>query len=133
MAQWLVCSESGTLAGLKTLRLLFTFRTSPTMEQGEPSHYRRLPVHFCGMVDGRTGIQWVRSILSYLDWRTGSSWRPLSHRWHPDRWYYLDGYRLVLEAWNTPELATPEIVDAIPPKKPAESVPAASAAKGGAA
>ncbi|MFB3918070.1 MAG: hypothetical protein ACE14M_15185 [Terriglobales bacterium] len=33
-------------------------------------------------VDGRTGRQWVESVLEYLNWRSGRAWRPMSHRFH---------------------------------------------------
>lgn len=54
------------------------------------------PVYFGAVtVDGRTGTQWLKSVEAYLEWRTGSAWRPLTDRWNPDRWYYLDGLRFL--------------------------------------
>lgn len=43
--------------------------------------------------DRRTGPQWLRSTLAYLEFRAGSSWR--RDRWQPERLYYLDGIRAI--------------------------------------
>jgi hypothetical protein len=48
--------------------------------------------------DRRSGLQWLRSILSYLEFSSGQAWRRLSdpeQRWHPERLWYLDGIRAV--------------------------------------
>src|ERR1051326_9119315 len=45
----------------------------------------RLPVHEGGFVDGRSGFQWIKAVISYLDYRAGSGWRPGTHRYHPIR------------------------------------------------
>lgn len=132
----LVCSGFGTLGRFSPLRLLFSLRPASDMDAGcFPSQYKRLPVHFGGFCPftGRTPIQVVRSVLAYLDWRMGAAWRPLSHRWHADRLYYLDGARLVIECWNAPAETSAIPVREISPKKPPERVEVGRAAKGGAA
>lgn len=48
--------------------------------------------------DRRSGREWLRSIRTYLEFRSGSSWRSLTnpaHRWDPERLWYLDGLREV--------------------------------------
>jgi len=48
--------------------------------------------------DRRSGVQWLRSVRSYLEFRGGESWRRLSdpeQRWHPERLVYLDGIRAI--------------------------------------
>ena len=53
-------------------------------------------------VDGRTGDQWLRSVLGYLAWRAGDDWRPASDRFSPERREYLQAARLVLAVRNAP-------------------------------
>jgi hypothetical protein len=54
-------------------------------------------------VDGRTAHQWVQSVLAYLDWRSGMSWRPMADRFHPDRTLYTESsLRLRQAYYNTP-------------------------------
>jgi len=48
--------------------------------------------------DRRTEAQWLRSIIAYLEFRSGTAWRRLSNpqqRNHPERWWYLNGIRCV--------------------------------------
>lgn len=48
--------------------------------------------------DKRSGAQWLKSVLSYLEYGAGDSWRRLSdpaQRWHPERQWYLSGIRQV--------------------------------------
>ena len=48
--------------------------------------------------DRRSCQQWLRSILSYLEFRSGASWRRLSdpeQRWNPERLDYLVAIRKV--------------------------------------
>jgi hypothetical protein len=65
-----------------------------------------MPAVFCGTdrdelseVDGRNGSQWMRSVLAYLDWRSGDSWRPMAHRNHPDRRAYTDASLTLRQAF----------------------------------
>ena len=53
-------------------------------------------------VDGRNGSQWMRSVLAYLDWRSGSVWRPMADRNHPERRAYTDASLTLRQAFNTP-------------------------------
>jgi hypothetical protein len=54
-------------------------------------------------VDGRSPLQWVKSVLSYLDWRSGREWRPLADRNHPERRAYTDASLQLRQAfYNTP-------------------------------
>jgi hypothetical protein len=52
--------------------------------------------------DARTPAKFVQSVLDYLEWRSGSKWRPLSQRWSEERWYYLDGFRALNKAFRDP-------------------------------
>lgn len=54
-------------------------------------------------VDGRNGSQWMRSVLAYLDWRSGVSWRSQSERNHPQRRAYLDASLCLTQAFNAPD------------------------------
>lgn len=56
-------------------------------------------------VDGRGAHQWIASVLAYLEWRAGDSWRQISDRFHPEREYYICGYRTLMQAWLAPEAA----------------------------
>jgi len=51
-------------------------------------------------VDGRKAHQWIASVLAYLDWRAGDSWRPASHRFHPERECYVRAHRVVFQTFN---------------------------------
>lgn len=65
-----------------------------------PQPHTRGPMYYGAVtVDGRSGYQWYQSIEAYLLWRAGSSWRPISDRYNPERWYYLDGLRLLHDAY----------------------------------
>ena len=56
----------------------------------------------CGEVGGRTGDQWLRSVLAYLSFRAGESWRRSTDRFNPERREYLLAARLVLAVRNAP-------------------------------
>lgn len=48
--------------------------------------------------DSRSRSQWLRSILSYLNFQTGDAWRRLSdpeQRWSADRIWYLYGIQTI--------------------------------------
>lgn len=48
--------------------------------------------------DQRTGGQWLRSVLAYLQFCTGDSWRHTTDqdsRFSPERLWYLDGIRTI--------------------------------------
>ena len=51
-------------------------------------------------VDGRTGQQWFKSIMSYLEWRSGQPWRRVADRFNPTANYYLHGLRTARDAFN---------------------------------
>lgn len=71
-------------------------------------------------VDGRKAHQWIASVQAYLEWRAGDSWRPVSQRFHPEREYYVCGYRTLMQAWLGPEPAAKRLPQPIPfPAKPA--------------
>lgn len=56
--------------------------------------------------DGRTANQWLKSVVAYLEFRTGDAWRRSSNpkdRWSPDRLYYLDAIRLVNSVRGYPD------------------------------
>jgi hypothetical protein len=55
--------------------------------------------------DHRTGDQWLRSVIAYLEFRAGDSWRNLSNqklRNSPVRWEALDAIRLIKEVRYAP-------------------------------
>jgi hypothetical protein len=66
---------------------LFALKTSPSV---------------CSEVDGRSGDQWLRSVLGYLAWRAGDDWRRASDRFSSERREYLQAARLVLALRNAP-------------------------------
>jgi hypothetical protein len=44
--------------------------------------------------DKRSGQQWLKAVLGYLEFQTGDRWRRLTdpgQRWHPNRLWYLNG------------------------------------------
>jgi hypothetical protein len=53
--------------------------------------------------DKRTGSQWLKAVLAYLEFRTGDSWRRLSdpaQRWSPDRIWYLNGIGAIYDVMH---------------------------------
>lgn len=121
------CSDSGT-----RLLLLFFFelpehKTPDAMPNVRPEFFEPCDV------DGRKGWQWIESVKAYLDWRAGSSWRPMSHRFHPDREYYIHGIRLVIEARSGAYIGNaqrfPAEIRAELEKKPARSARLSAARK----
>lgn len=63
------------------------------------------PVLCAEIVDGRTGNQWLKSVLAYLDFRAGNAWRRMddgAHRRAPERWEYLDAIRFIESVRNAP-------------------------------
>ena len=72
-------------------------------------------------IDGRNGLQWLKSAIGYCAWRAGLDWRRSSQRNDPDRWYYLDAIRLMTDVLYTvpkgPAFALP---DFSPSPTPAE-------------
>lgn len=50
--------------------------------------------------DSRTPNQFIQSVLAYVDFRAGRAWRPVSHRWHPDRMHWLKVYRIISFAFD---------------------------------
>lgn len=89
----------------------------------------RMPIHEGGFVWGRSGHQWIQSIIAYLAWREGSSWRPPTHRYNPVRWHFVECISIVQSAyygnakWLAASAARHE-VDRCPVcrKKPPQSV-----------
>jgi len=59
----------------------------------------RLPVHK-SFFEGRSDFDWYHSILAYLEFRAGSSWRPVRHRGACVAQAYRDAIRLVTLAFN---------------------------------
>jgi hypothetical protein len=50
--------------------------------------------------DKRTGPQWLKAVLGYLEFGTGDSWRRLTdpgQRWHPERLWYLNGIATIFD------------------------------------
>jgi hypothetical protein len=97
------------------LSLFHWWNAYPESERYGPDA-SRLPVNAGGYVWGRSGHEWVRSVLSYLEWREGSSWRNEYHRYHPVRWHYIECIRTVRSAyysnvgwWSTAVPAEPTI------------------------
>lgn len=67
----------------------------------------------------RTGSQWLRAVISYLEFRSGDSWRRLSdpqERNSSERWWYLDGLRTVLEVQGGLQAQGISLVQATPAK-----------------
>lgn len=75
---------------------------SPEAQKGEDGAKTRIGWDADPERDARTPAKLVQSVLDYLQWRSGSKWRPLSQRWSEERWYYLDGFRALNTAWRTP-------------------------------
>lgn len=65
------------------------------IERSQYAHH--LPIHKGGSgPDGRSGWHLLNSAISYLQFRRGDSWRPASHRFHPEVAYYYAGISLLL-------------------------------------
>lgn len=47
------------------------------------------------VIDERKGWQWIASAKAYLDYRSGSTWRPARHRFHPEHEYFVRGINLL--------------------------------------
>jgi len=50
--------------------------------------------------DARSGDEWILSVVSYLEFRSGKSWRKVhkaEQRWHGVRWHYLRAVKLLGE------------------------------------
>jgi hypothetical protein len=85
------------------------------------------------LIQDRSGRQWVASVLSYLDWRSGSSWRSAADRFSPERLEYIAAWRVVNEAWRAPDHRPSLVISTAPAPKPVASVSRARAVRGGAA
>jgi hypothetical protein len=75
--------------------------------------------------DRRTPDQWIRSVLAYLDWRSGDSWRPLSvrtERENSERWAYLEARRIVQSVRYASEPSPVGLHVALPVLNPARRV-----------
>ena len=67
--------------------------------------------------DERTGPQWIRAVISYLEFSSGDAWRRLSdplRRFSPERQWYLGGLRTMNGIQSPipqprPHLVTPKI------------------------
>jgi hypothetical protein len=73
--------------------------------------------------DKRTGLQWIKSVIGYLEWRAGEPWRRLSdpeQRFDSERWDYLDAARVVREAFYSDEQGSTLHI-ALPVLRPAPS------------
>lgn len=113
------CSEFGTLPWFLRLFLspLVIFAV-PMPTDGEVLYDSGgKPFQF----DGRKGHQWIASVLAYLDWRAGDSWRPVSHRFHPEREHYIRGHRAVSQAWLRPEPSNGAKVVSFPSRRSAQA------------
>lgn len=65
------------------------------VKRSEYAH--RLPIHKGGEgPDGRSGWQVLNSAIHYLQWSRGDSWRPASHRFHPEVTYFTGGIQVLL-------------------------------------
>ena len=80
------------------LRLFHWWNACPENEPWGPDA-TRLPIHEGGLVDGRSGFQWVKAVIDYLDYRAGSAWRPGTHRYHPVRQHYVECAAIVQHAY----------------------------------
>jgi hypothetical protein len=80
--------------------------------------------------DLRSGDEWLLSVISYCEWRAGTSWRKLHRSGQRDnetRWYYKHAVRLLLTLRYSPEPGDATaaelqyILDGakLPPRKPA--------------
>jgi hypothetical protein len=93
-------------------------------------HARKVvPAIYCGVdvnepyeVNGRNASQWVRSVLSYLDWRSGDAWRPMSERNCAERRIYTDASLELRHAFYS----TPNRPPAAPKKQLAAAQQASS-------
>jgi hypothetical protein len=97
---------------------------------GTPAH--RLPVHEDGFVCGRSGFQWVQSIIAYLAWREGAAWRPESHRFNPVREHFVECVSIVQRAYfgNARWFNASNRVPRLPRPKPVVSANAKPKKKG---
>lgn len=92
---------------------LFDNRPSPK------AHNRQMHTDGDAERDKRTRAQWLRAILAYLEFRSGSSWRRLSdpaQRWAPERMYYLEGYWAVSNVYHRSD--EERVSRSIPKKQP---------------
>jgi len=72
-------------------------------------------------VDGRSGLQWLKSAIAYCEWRAGLDWRRSSQRNDPERWYYLDAIRTMTDAlYAIPKAPLFALPDFSPSPTPAE-------------
>lgn len=83
----------------------------------EPDTEPRFPLDAWNVVDGRSGYQWIASIKTYLDWRSGLSWRRSGSRFHPE----VEHYIRALNFLNC-EVRTYETAAAVVPRKRPQSV-----------
>lgn len=77
----------------------------------------RLPIHHA-FLDGRSDHDWHRSIVDYLRWRAGYSWRPMHHSGPCLVDDYRDAVHLVVQRFHAP---APEVLPSVP-RKPQASV-----------
>lgn len=79
---------------------LFHWRNASAEDQPfGPIAANRLPIHEGGLVWGRSGFHWVQSVIAYLSWREGASWRPDYHRFHPVREHFIECIAIVQRAY----------------------------------
>src|SRR5712691_8811364 len=75
------------------------------------------PALFISPVDGRTGDQWTASVLAYLAWRAGESWR-YWRELHCSPNVYAQAAHLVRNAQHSIHPVNASPVSGLPPKKP---------------
>lgn len=59
------------------------------------------------VVDGRNGRQWTKSVIAYLEFRSGQAWRPSSHRFNPEYEIYARALYEMNSAFNSLEKPKP--------------------------
>jgi hypothetical protein len=52
------------------------------------------------LMEFRTGLQIYTSVVEYLNWRSGASWRPMSHRFRDERLGPLSAANTLNQAFN---------------------------------
>lgn len=59
----------------------------------------RLPIHH-GFLDGRSDLDWYQSVIDYLRWRAGRTWRPVHHSGPCVVKSYRDALFIVTQAYH---------------------------------
>lgn len=68
----------------------------------------RLPIHHA-FLDGRSDLDWYQSVIDYLRWRAGRTWRPVHHSGPCAVKSYRDALFIVTQAYHQPAEVIPQV------------------------